>query len=372
MKKILLGSVALAAMLASPAMAADYAAPRRAATFAPAAPSWTGIYIGGNIGGVWGNTDPGFIAGCNADQTNTATTLLSTSSGFIFTAPVVSGINTCYTAGLSGPAGANAAASATVLNQAQAAGLSSLTQSGTQPFHNRGVIGGGQIGFNYQYQWAVFGLEADFQAWNPKGTSNVSGVYPNTLAGSGFFGACNALTVPGTVINGSTFAGCQYGFNESSNGKWLTTLRGKVGAVWNNWMLYGTVGVAWGRMTFTSNFADNSCAAITNTSVGAAFGVGGCNLASGFTTTQTRVGFVGGGGLSYMLTHNLIASVEYLRVELNGFGGDTVARTTVQGCLLAPGCTPAAGPAVGTYSANFHYDTSFIENIVRFKLDYKL
>ncbi len=369
MNKILLGTVAVAALLATPALAADYAAPRRAATFAPAAPSWTGIYIGGNIGGVWGNTDPGFIASCNADQTVTAANIAAVSSGFIFG---VGGIPTCYTAGLSAPAGATGTASAIALNQAAAAGLSSLTATGTQPFHNRGWIGGGQIGFNYQYQWAVFGVEADFQAWNPKGTGNFSGAYPNTLAGSGFFGACNAVTVPGTVINASTFAGCQYGFNESSNGKWLTTVRGKVGAVWGNWLLYGTMGVAWGRMTFTSNFADNSCAAITNTSVGAAFGVGGCNLASGFTTTQTRVGFVGGGGLSYMLTQNLIASVEYLRVELNGFGGDTIARTTVQGCLVAPGCIPAAGPGVGTYSANFHYDTSFIENIVRFKLDYKL
>src|SRR6188472_3718808 len=64
MNKILLGSVALAAMIASPAMAADVAVPRRAATFVEPAATWTGIYVGGNFGGVWGNTDPGFIAGC--------------------------------------------------------------------------------------------------------------------------------------------------------------------------------------------------------------------------------------------------------------------------------------------------------------------
>src|SRR5689334_19179267 len=64
MNKILLGSVALAAMLTGPAMAADYAPRRAATTFVEPAASWTGFYIGGNIGGVWGNTDPGFIAGC--------------------------------------------------------------------------------------------------------------------------------------------------------------------------------------------------------------------------------------------------------------------------------------------------------------------
>ena len=52
MKKFLLGSVGLAAMLAGPAMAADM-------RVAPPAPppvvyyDWSGAYIGGNVGGVW-------------------------------------------------------------------------------------------------------------------------------------------------------------------------------------------------------------------------------------------------------------------------------------------------------------------------------
>jgi outer membrane immunogenic protein len=51
MKKFLLGSVGLAAMLAGPAMAADMRVP------APPPPvvyyDWSGAYVGGNIGGVW-------------------------------------------------------------------------------------------------------------------------------------------------------------------------------------------------------------------------------------------------------------------------------------------------------------------------------
>jgi opacity protein-like surface antigen len=52
MKKLLLRSVGLAAMLTAPAMAADM-------RVAPAAPppvayyDWSGAYIGGNVGGVW-------------------------------------------------------------------------------------------------------------------------------------------------------------------------------------------------------------------------------------------------------------------------------------------------------------------------------
>jgi outer membrane immunogenic protein len=51
MKKILLGSVGLAAMLAGPAMAADMRVPPPAP--APVYYDWSGAYVGGNIGGVW-------------------------------------------------------------------------------------------------------------------------------------------------------------------------------------------------------------------------------------------------------------------------------------------------------------------------------
>ena len=58
MKKFLLGSVGLAAMLAGPAMAADM-------PVAPPPPpvvyyDWTGAYIGFNAGGVWYDVDRTF------------------------------------------------------------------------------------------------------------------------------------------------------------------------------------------------------------------------------------------------------------------------------------------------------------------------
>jgi outer membrane immunogenic protein len=51
MRKILLGTVGLAAMLAGPAMAADM--PVAAPPPPPVYYDWTGAYIGANIGGVW-------------------------------------------------------------------------------------------------------------------------------------------------------------------------------------------------------------------------------------------------------------------------------------------------------------------------------
>src|ERR1700682_3603630 len=57
MKKILLATVALTALVAAPAMAADLARPVYKAAPPPPvyAYSWTGCYVGGNVGGVWGN-----------------------------------------------------------------------------------------------------------------------------------------------------------------------------------------------------------------------------------------------------------------------------------------------------------------------------
>src|SRR5215471_18802464 len=70
MKKIVLATLALAALTAAPAMAADLAVKAPMYKAPPPIPvfSWTGCYIGGNIGGVWAhkewtNTDPFFFPG---------------------------------------------------------------------------------------------------------------------------------------------------------------------------------------------------------------------------------------------------------------------------------------------------------------------
>jgi outer membrane immunogenic protein len=62
MKKFLLGSVALAAMLAGPAMAAElpYKAPPPPPP--PAYYDWSGAYLGFNIGGIWNKVDQHFTS----------------------------------------------------------------------------------------------------------------------------------------------------------------------------------------------------------------------------------------------------------------------------------------------------------------------
>jgi outer membrane immunogenic protein len=115
MKKILIASVALAALSAGSASAADLPvrpAPAAAPVYAPIIFSWTGFYIGGNIGGAW-------------DRGSVNDTLF---------------------------------------------GLSFSNSS------NNGVfIGGGQVGANYQMGSFVLGVEGDFD-WAANNNNTGTGI----------------------------------------------------------------------------------------------------------------------------------------------------------------------------------------------------
>jgi len=56
MRKLLLATSALITLVAAPALAADMSLPAKA-PYMPPPPvfSWTGFYIGGNIGAIWSN-----------------------------------------------------------------------------------------------------------------------------------------------------------------------------------------------------------------------------------------------------------------------------------------------------------------------------
>src|SRR5581483_7145033 len=118
MKKILSVAGLLALGAAVPALAADLPARAPMYTKAPVAVaySWTGLYIGGHVGGAW--------AQWTTDTTVTATGALTASD------------------------------------------------SGTLS----GVIGGAQLGYNWQVNNMVWGLETDISASGQSRSSTVGGV----------------------------------------------------------------------------------------------------------------------------------------------------------------------------------------------------
>jgi outer membrane immunogenic protein len=142
MRKAAFGFVAVAAMIGTPALAADM--PVKASPAPAPVYSWTGWYVGLNAGGGWQNT--------------TIDNGVTSNSGIAF-----------------------------ILFPA-------LNGAIPQQFntHPSGFIGGGQIGYNYQFapNW-VAGLEADFQGANIKGTANAANTVVDagtgviTVAGSG-------------------------------------------------------------------------------------------------------------------------------------------------------------------------------------------
>ena len=212
MKKLLLGSVALAVLVAAgPAIAADM--PVKAPVAVPSY-NWTGFYVGGNVGYSWG-------------QQNTA--------------PVAV------------PAGTDSS-SATI----------------------NGVIGGGQIGYNWQFNQIVLGLEADFQASGQTGTLN-------TIFHAG------GLPVAGQATQNLDYFG---------------TVRGRIGYAWNQYLAYFTGGWAYGHPSF-----NGIAAAISPTDV--FFG-------PGVTTNGGTVG----GGLEWAFADRWSAKIEYLYVD---FGSDSQA-----------------------------------------------
>lgn len=149
-----------------------------------------------------------------------------------------------------------------------------------------GGFGGGQIGYNWQVQNWVFGFEADIQGGSIRDTAT------GTLA---YIAAPNTITVAA---------------NHRVN--WFGTARGRIGLAFDRVLMYATGGVAFGEsrynLTMTETFG--FVAAVAN--------------------TDTRVGWVAGGGIEWAFAPNWSLKGEYQYIDL---GRRTVgaAETTLAG-----------------------------------------
>jgi len=195
--------------------AADMAMPLKTPMVAAPVPfSWTGFYIGGNIGAGWGTVEPTVLAN-----------------------PAI-------------PLAAN------------------LTLGTVSP---SGFVGGGQVGFNWQTGWVVWGVEGDFDGAGIKGTTQ-----------------------------------CFVGATCSSNTNWLATVSGRVGGVVLDRILaYVKGGGAWENTNYSG------------TDVLGLVAFPGATV----STTTTRAGWLLGMGVEYAFTNNWTGFVEY---DYMDFGSSNV------------------------------------------------
>jgi outer membrane immunogenic protein len=257
MKKIVLATV-LAALGSASALAADLPARGMYAKAPMMTPidSWAGLYIGGNVGYGWGtgNTDAVY----NPTGTGAANASLGSKSN--------------------------------------------------------GVIGGGQIGYNWQAGSFVYGLEADIDGAGLRSTSR-----QGLIDTAGF--AEPAATSFVTATNKLD---------------WFGTVRGRLGlTVTPNFLLYGTGGFAFGGV-------DNSANTQFSTTPGAS---------AAASVNTTRTGWTAGAGAEWMFAHNWSAKLEYLYLDLG--------KSSATGNE-----TPALTPVAATYT--WHNQ----ENIVRVGVNY--
>jgi outer membrane immunogenic protein len=175
---------------------------------------------------------------------------------------------------------------------------------------------GGQAGYNWQFNMMVVGVEADLNWVGAKTTF----LPPNNFA------------TPATCAPDCTASAT----NELD---WLATLRGRGGVAIQQFFVYGTAGLAVGRVSNRWGWGSPT---------------GGSFSDSQFTVSETRTGVVYGGGVEFSAWHNWVVRVEGLHVDL----GTSSATTN----------TP--NPNIGV-PGSFRSDFKNTADIVRGALSYR-
>jgi outer membrane immunogenic protein len=276
-------AVAVAGLIGTPAFAADM--PLKAPPPAPAPVyNWTGWYVGVNAGASFGSVNTNF---------NATPVTVVTSAG-TFTTPGFAGSNREYP---------------------------------------DGFMGGGQIGYNWQYSpLIVVGLEADFQGAVEKDSETLTNSFTTTLG---------PFPVTGTAVT-----------DYATKIDWFGTVRGRIGYLWGNGtvLTYVTGGFAYGRVDMEG----------TNT-VSGTVGTTPFSITDVIGHSQVNTGWVLGYGtegvIDFWGSRNWTWKIEGLYVDLGHLND-----TDVQ--LLPPHIISVTGGQTIT-------NTHFTDGILRAGLNYK-
>ena len=203
--------VAGAAMLATSVSAADLGSPNRRGSIKDGpveyqrAFNWTGLYIGAQVGYGWGNTtaESGPLAGFNQ----------------------------------------------------------------TYDYNTNGAVGGGHLGYNWQAQNLVFGIETDIEA------SGISGGGRGSL-----------------------------GFQHDTDINWIGSLRGRLGVAYDRTLFYATAGWAYGDVQIDKGFGSYS---------------------------DVRSGWTAGAGIEHAFSPNMTMRFEYRYTDLGSTTATSTALNSI-------------------------------------------
>jgi outer membrane immunogenic protein len=174
---------------------------------------------------------------------------------------------------LSGPRGFNAAGASDIIN-------SSPGNVGTV-----GFTGGGQAGYNWQFQSVVAGVEADLQYTGVNGTRSF---------------LSNSFLDP---------------YAQSVRSDWLSTVRGRLGVATQAGLFYVTGGLAVAQVQFSDSFLG-------------LHGIGPINS----SVSDVRAGWTAGGGAEWAVAPCWTIKLEYLHVDLGSetdIGASTINSATI-------------------------------------------
>jgi outer membrane immunogenic protein len=106
---------------------------------------------------------------------------------------------------------------------------------------------------------------------------------------------------------------------------WQATFRGRLGLAANDWLFYGTGGLAVAGVRESQTVGNLIATSAT----------------SSFSTSDTRAGWVAGGGIEKAFGGNWIFRVEYLHADYGNVSHATTFAVPA-GSLVNLGCTPGA------------------------------
>jgi outer membrane immunogenic protein len=282
MKEVIMGRVRFASLTSTSFVAAAFAATSLVTAHAadlgpmvtkapPPAPvyyNWTGFYLGVNLGGSWGHQD-----------------------GDVF----VDGTE--------------------------------VFSASTRP---DGVIGGGQIGYNWQFApwfgWGtgtVLGIEADIQGSGQRDTHDF-----DILTSPAFATATGVNEVAGSI---------------EDKLEWFGTVRGRLGFAFDRVLWYGTGGWAYGNRRFDGTVSATDAAGVVSTTTFS-------------TSTSMTDGWTVGGGVEWAFWDHWTAKFEYLYIDFGNNNNNNINNFTF--------VTPAG--ATGNVSTSH-----FIDNVVRAGVNYR-